>query len=220
MNRSRISHRTVWIVPPMALLVWAAIALLHPDPDAADGIYAGLHDEVGRWLFVHITQLVLAPFVAFALWTILRGINSIAATMSRTAMVIWLVSFSVYDSLAGVGTGVLVKQAASTAGEERARFTTAADFFWDSPWTGAVSWWGAVATLAWPVVVITASFALSRAGASRATTAATAASGLIALHGGVPATIGFAALAAATVLRHRERTRAGGTESRAPASMP
>ena len=170
-------------------------------------------------LFVHITQLVLAPFVAFALWTILRGINSIAATVSRTAMVIWLVSFSVYDSLAGVGTGVLVRQAASTSGEERARFTAAADFFWDSPWTGAVSWWGAVATLAWPVVVITAAFALSRTGESRATTAATAASGLIALHGGVPATIGFAALAAATVLRHRERTRTGGAKSHAPVTM-
>jgi hypothetical protein len=207
MNQWTTKYRTALIVLPAALLGWAVLALFHPDPDAAGGIYAGLHDEVGRWLFVHIAQLALAPFVAFAVWAILHGISSITATASRAALVVWLVFFGVYDALAGIGTGVLVRHAANTAGEEQARFIAAVDFFWDSRLTGTVSWWGIVATIAWPTVAITAAIALRRAGAGWPTTMATLASGLIALHGGYPATLGFTALAAAVVLRSREQAR-------------
>ena len=59
-------------------------------------------------------------------------------------LVIWLVFFSVYDALAGGGTGVLVMQAAGTAGGEQAHFGAAAEFVWDSRWTGTMSWWGVV----------------------------------------------------------------------------
>jgi integrase len=59
-------------------------------------------------LFIHCAQLVLAPFFAFSVWVILRAITSAAATLRRVAVVVWLVFFSAYDSLAGIGTGVLV----------------------------------------------------------------------------------------------------------------
>ena len=60
---------------------------------------------------------------------------------------------------------------------------------------------------------------LLRAGAGWATVAATAVSGLIALHAGFPATVGFVALAVAAVLWSRER--APSIEAvRWPASTP
>jgi hypothetical protein len=208
MNRSTtVKREAVWIVVSVALVTWAVLALFHPEPDAPGGIYTGLHDEVGRWLFIHSAQLMLAPFVAFAMWMLLRGISSAAATVSRVAVVVWLVFFSAYDALAGIGTGVLVRQAARAAGEEQAGFASAAEFLWDSRLAGTASWWGVVATVAWPVAAVGAGIALRRAGARWSTTAATAASGLIALHGGYPAAIGFVSLAAAVALRQQEPTQ-------------
>jgi hypothetical protein len=75
-------------------------------------------------------------------WTILRGTTSAAATLSRAAVAVWLVFFSAYDSLAGIGTGVLVREATSVTGDEQAGLVRAADFFWDSHLSGNVSWWG------------------------------------------------------------------------------
>ena len=52
----------------------------HPDPEGAS-VYLALQEDVGRWLFVHVAQLVLAPFVAFTLWAMLSGIDSWAASV-------------------------------------------------------------------------------------------------------------------------------------------
>jgi hypothetical protein len=187
-----------------APLLWAVLAPFHPDPDAAS-VYVALQADVGRWLFVHVAQLVLAPFIAFTIWAILRGIDSFAASLSRAALAVWLVFFSAYDALAGIGTGVLVREANSLTGEAQASLASAADLFWDSRLSGNRSWLGIVATVAWPIVAVAAAVALRRAGARWATVSATAVSGLIALHAGFPATIGFVALAVAAVLRSRER---------------
>jgi hypothetical protein len=69
---------------------------------------------------------------------------------------------------------------------------------------------GVVATVAWPVVVSTAAIALRRAGAPWPTAAAVADSVLIAVHGGLPATIGFAA---------RWRRLASAADTRPPACL-
>jgi len=193
-----------WIVVVATLLLWAVMAPFHPDPDSSAGVYAALRDDIDRWLFVHCAQLVLAPFVVFAVWLLLRGLTSVAATISRVALVVWLVFFSAYDALAGIGTGVLVREANRHAGAARRSFAMAADVFWDGELTGTTSWWGVVATVAWPIVIVSAVIALRQAIANWGTILATAVAGLIALHAGFPATIGFVALVVAVVLRRRE----------------
>jgi hypothetical protein len=47
------------------------------------------------------------------------------------ALVVWLVLFSAYDAMAGIGTGVLVREASHLAGEERRNFAASADVFRD-----------------------------------------------------------------------------------------
>jgi hypothetical protein len=190
-----------------APLLWAILAPFHPD-GGDDNIYAELSDEVGRWLFVHVAQVVLAPFLALAVWLLLRGIASLAATISRVALVFWLVFFSTYDSLAGIGTGVLVRQANSVSGEERAAFAEAADFFFfDSHISGNISWFGLVATVAWVVVALAAAVALRGAGADWLTTVAAALSALFAFHAGYPAMVGLIALLVAAFLWERRRAQ-------------
>jgi hypothetical protein len=149
------------------------------------------------------------------------GITSCAATVSRVMLVIWLVFFSVYDAPAGVGTGVLVMQAAGTAGNEQAHFGARAEFVWDSRWTGTMASWGVVGRRGDSCLAGRRQHGCDRAAPSRRTLAndsGVAVSVLIAVHGGVPATIGFAApaSAAAAVLR-RQLTPA---HQPAPATVP
>jgi hypothetical protein len=188
-----------------APLLWAILALVHPSGEG--DIYAELQDQVGRWLLVHVAQVVLAPFLAIAVWLLLRGIESLAATISRVALVFWLVFFSTYDALAGIATGVLVRQANSVSGEEREAFADAADFSFDSHISGNISWFGVVAAVAWVIVALAAAMALRRAGADWLTTAAAALSALFAAHAGYVAMVGLIALLVAAVLWERRRAR-------------
>jgi hypothetical protein len=200
-----------------APLLWAIVALVHPSGEG--DIYAELQDQVGRWLFVHVAQVVLAPFLAFTVWMLLRGIASLAATISRVALVFWLVFFSTYDALAGIATGVLVRQANSVSGEERASFADAADFSFDSHISGNVSWFGTVAAVAWVIVALAAAVALRRAGADWLTTVAAALSALFAFHAGYAAMVGLIALLVAAFLWERTRAQSPvAPQSAVPAS--
>jgi hypothetical protein len=186
-------------------LLWAILTVVHPSGEG--DIYAELQDQVGRWLFVHVAQVVLAPFLALAVWLLLRGIESLAATISRVALVFWLVFFSTYDALAGIATGVLVRQANSVSGEERSGFADAADFSFDSHISGNISWFGVVAGGTWIIVAIAAAVALRGAGADWLTTVAAALSALFAFHAGYAAMVGLIALLVAAFLWERRRVR-------------
>ena len=206
-NRAGPGFRLAWIVMFGAPLLWAILTLVHPSGEG--DIYAELQDQVGRWLFVHVAQVVLAPFLAIAVWLLLRGIESLAATISRVALVFWLVFFSTYDALAGIASGVLVRQANSVSGEERASFAEAADFLFDSHIGGNISWFAFVAGAAWVSVALAAAVALRGAGADWLTTVAAALSALFAAHAGYVAFVGLIALIVAAFLWERRRAQSG-----------
>ena len=117
----------------------------------------------------------------------------------------WLVFFSTYDALAGIATGVLVRQANSVSGEERASFAEAADFLFDSHIGGNISWFAFVAGAAWVSVALAAAVALRGAGADWLTTVAAALSALFAAHAGYVAFVGLIALIVAAFLWERRR---------------
>ena len=97
-------------------LVWAVIALLHPQGDG--DVFDYLDDMVGLWLGVHFAQPVLALGVAAILWMLLAGRTSTAATVARVAIPVWLVSFAVFDSVTGLGSGLAVRHAKDLSGAE------------------------------------------------------------------------------------------------------
>ena len=57
-------------------------------------------------------QLVLTPLVAVGVWMLLDGIQSVAATIARATLVVWMVFFSAFDAIAGIAVGVLTRYAA------------------------------------------------------------------------------------------------------------
>ena len=186
-----------------APLLWVVPALLHPMGDP----YAGIADETDRWLFVHISQLLLAPFLGALVWMLLTGLESIAARVARAALVAWLVFFSAFDAVAGIATGVLSRHANSLAGEEREGVASAIDFLFDDSQLvgGGFSVLGNLGHGSWMVLAIAAAVALHKARAPRPAVIAMSLSTLFAAHSGIPAVIGLVALfvAGRLILRWR-----------------
>lgn len=186
-------------------LVWAVLIVFHPNP-GGDSPYEGITDVVNRWLFVHVGQLILTPFLFLAVWRLLDGLSSAAATISRAALVVWTVFFSAYDSIQGIATGILTRWANGLAGEERAAVARAIEFVVeDSQLAGNISAIALVAGASWLIVAIGAAVALHKAGAGKAVVVAACLSVVVAAHS-APAAIGFVALFLAGVLRERQRT--------------
>jgi hypothetical protein len=198
-----------------APLLWLLPAMLHPIGDP----YAGIAAETDRWLFVHVAQLLLAPLLGALVWMLLAGLESVAARVARTALVLWLVFFSAFDAIAGIATGVLSRHANSLAGEEREGVISAIDFLFDDSQLvgGGFSVLGNIGHGTWMVVAIAAAVAFHQAGARRAVVAAMLLSVLFAAHSGIGAAIGLISLfvAARLVLTGRS---AGTKPSRATAT--
>jgi hypothetical protein len=184
-----------WAIAFAAPLLWIVVALLHPDEP----------QESGRWLFVHYAQLVLTPFLAFAVWKILDGIRSQAATVSRAALAVWMVFFSAYDAAAGLATGLLARHADSLPGAEQSAVDSAVDYLLnDGLLPGGAVFLAIMPTVAWPTTVIAAAIALYRAGARRPVVACLVLSALFAFHASYPAAIGLAFFLVAEALWLRQ----------------
>jgi hypothetical protein len=200
-----------------APLLWLVVAILHPGGVGNEPApYEGIADKANRWIFVHFSQLVLTPFIAWGVWMLLDGIQSVAATVARAFVVVWMVFFSAFDAIAGIAVGVLTRHANGLAGEERDAVVGAIDFlFQESRLAGGDNYsvLGILGQFSWVVLVIAATVALWRAGVSRLIAGATLLSVAFAAHAGYPAAVGLVALFIAELLRF-------GTPSGEPAPRP
>jgi hypothetical protein len=200
-----------------APLLWLVPAIVHPIGEPYDGIA----DDADRWIFVHVVQLVLMPFIAAGVWLLLDGLQSVAAWVARSALVLWLVFFSAFDAIAGIATGVLTRHANSLTGDEREGVVAAVDFLWSDSLlaNGGFSVLGNLGHFSWVAVALAATVALYQARAGRVVVAATFLSVLFASHSGVGASIGLIALFVAELLMFRRRSFAA-TPTTAPAPVP
>ena len=70
---------------------------------------------VDRWLVVHVLQLILFGLMGLAAYLLVGEARGVAATVSGVSIGV----FVVFDTLAGIATGILVQSASSlTAGEQ------------------------------------------------------------------------------------------------------
>jgi hypothetical protein len=198
-----VPHKLVYALLAAPLL-WLVPAFVHPMGEP----YAGIADEADMWIFVHVAQLVLMPFLAAGVWMLLDGLPSVAAWVARSALVLWLVFFSAFDAVAGIATGVLTRHANSLAGDEREGVVAATDFLWADSLlaNGGFGILGNLGHLSWVVVALAATVALYRARTGRVVVAATFLSVLIASHSGVGAAVGLLALFVAELLTFRRRS--------------
>ncbi len=90
-------------------LAWAVLLLFHPGGEG-DAIYQDIHDKVTTWMVVHVGMMVFIPLMAVVVFVLLRGVEGTAAQVSRIAVVVYAVFYGTYETLQGIGNGVLVDQ--------------------------------------------------------------------------------------------------------------
>jgi hypothetical protein len=199
------THETVLIVGAPLLL--AIVELFHPHP----------HDlldlDVSRWLSVHYAQILLFPLSAWAIAALVWERVDVCATICRVAMFAFAVSYTEFDTAAGVVTGILVKAAHKSGMPDAWRAPI--DAVWTHPIMGgsplAPPFLAVFGSIALSIGAVAAAVSLKRSGSSWAPAVLLAASsfgiGVFKTHAwpGGPLTFGGMALAAAWLLWERSK---------------
>ncbi len=183
-------------------LVWVVVALVHPQ--GSGDVYEGLRDEVGLWIGVHLAQPALAVGLAVVLWMLLRGTRGPAATVARFAIPVWLVSFTMFDSIAGLASGLAIQHANDLAGAEQAGAASTAQYMLDNHFAGSISPVWFIQATAFLTIVIATALVLRSAGASRGLFVAMLVGALHVFHAGPISAVGLLAITVAVLLAYRE----------------
>lgn len=198
------ARRLVLLGTPVA---FGVASVLHPLPRGLS-IVSALEPSLGRWLAVHVVQLLLLALLAATLWLLVEGCATRAATVCRVALVAFLAFYSAFDAVVGIGTGMLIGLARGLDGEVRAAAVQQIQAFWDARLTPgtAIFLVVGVAVLSWLVAAGAAAVALRQAGAGRPVAVLVALAGvLFAVGHPFPwGTAAMACLGTATWLRTRQ----------------
>jgi hypothetical protein len=195
-------RRLFLVATPLALAV-----VLWWHPAGGENVYEGVRDDVGAWLFVHAAMLLFTPLLGLAAFLLLSGLKSLAATVSRIAVVFFLVFYTAYEMTIGVGTGVLVDYANGLPAAEQAVVADAIQDY-NRNWISADPSVALIlGSLGWVVAMLAAAVALRRAGAGWPVTVLVGLAALFAMHPPPVGPVGLACFAAAAVLIERSRAR-------------
>jgi hypothetical protein len=194
------------VVTPLSL---AVVLWFHPP--GGENIYEDVRDDVEAWLFVHTAFLFFIPLMAAVTSLILSGLRSTAATVSRIALVFFLVFYTAYEVTIGLGSGILVDYANGLSPADQAVLADAIQDYNRSALLGdPVSVALLLGFLGWVVALVAAAVALRQGGAGWTVTILVALAALFAVH---PPPVGPAALvcfAIAAYLVERRHARDAG----------
>ena len=196
-------------------LAWAVLLLFHPGGDGKE-IYLDVQDSVTAFMVVHLGMLVFIPLMAAAIWLLLRGIDGTAATVSRIALVPFVIFYSAWETLQGIGVGILASEVNGLPAAERATGADLVQNFAENPLSVSLGVFATIGSLSLILATIAAGVALRReAGAPLAVPVLLGLSGLlITAHPPPYGPTGLVLFVAAVLLYARSQTTA-----RAPAPL-
>ena len=90
-------------------LLWGILLLFHPGGEGEE-IYLDAQDNVTRFLVVHIGMMLFIPLMAVVVYLLLRGVEGTAAWVSRIALAPFVVFYSAWEVLQGIGVGILANE--------------------------------------------------------------------------------------------------------------
>jgi hypothetical protein len=172
-----------------------------------ENVYEGVRDDVGAWVFVHTVFLFFVPLMAIATYVLLGSLKSWAATVSRVALIFFLVFYTAYEATVGVGTGILVDFANGLPAAEQAVVADAIQDLNRNPILTDPSVSLILGTFGWVVAMVAAAVAFRRAGAGWPVTVLVGFAALFAVHPPPVGPVGLLCFAAAAVLIERARAR-------------
>ena len=151
-------RRVLLLAPPLLL---AGLEIAHPNPEV--NVQAVM--DVATWFAVfHVIQLVLIGLVALSVLLLADDFGRATAWTTRLGIGVFLVFFSAYDTLAGIGTGLAMRSARNLPPEQQEGvFSVVKDW----PGLSPVFVLSVVGTGAWVVAVGALALAARRQGAPR-----------------------------------------------------
>ena len=120
-----------------------------------------------QWLIVHLLQAPLIALVGLAVFLMVRGHADFPGAVARVCMVVFVVAYTILDSVAGIAVGVLVSDARDLSPAQLAPVEQAIEDMWNHPVAGNFSVVSFTGAGAWVVGVIAAAVSLRRSGAPR-----------------------------------------------------
>jgi hypothetical protein len=195
-------RRVLLIGGPLALAI-----VLWWHPAGGENVYEGVRNDVDAWLTVHTAFLLATPLLGIAAFVMLHGISSRAATVSRIALVFFLVFYTAYESNVGIGTGILVDYANGLPASEQAVVADAIQDYNRNPILTDPSLSLLAGGFGWIVAMIAAAVAFRQVGASWGLTLLIGFAAVFAVHPPPVGPIGLVCFAAALVLVERARAR-------------
>ena len=151
-------RRVLLLIPPLAL---AGLEILHPQPDET---VQALMDASTWFAGFHVIQLALTGLVGLSVLLLADSFGRASAWVTRLGVGVFLVFFSAYEAIAGIGTGLAMRSARDLSPvQQEGVFDVVKD--WSA--VGAPFALSIVGTLGWVVAVGALAFAARRQGALR-----------------------------------------------------
>lgn len=147
-------------------LTGAAVVLHPPDPTAA----MDLAGRTGLWIGIHLALVLALPALAASVWLLLEPVHNRAATIARIALGPAIALYAAFDSLVGLGTGVLVSETTQLDDTLAPGAVALTEAWWTVPTPIAVI--SGLAQLSWAIVLAATAFALIQHGITTTTAAA------------------------------------------------
>jgi hypothetical protein len=97
----------------LAVAGYVVVGVVHP----AD-IEVG--DETTLYLWLHVLQPVLILLLAWGIWFLVKDLPGRAAQVGRVAIVPFAIAYSIFDAIAGIAIGVVVREANGLSSAEGA----------------------------------------------------------------------------------------------------
>ena len=151
-------RRLVLLGTPVAL---ATLELFHPVAITGDAL-VDLGHRIPIWMTVHLLQLPLFGLMALAVYFLLDGVQSVAATVGRTALWFFIVFYISFDTLAGISAGIVLDGALNKSPEVQQEIVRLFESFQFSTVALAIN---ALGALGWVVSVVAAAYVVRKAGA-------------------------------------------------------
>jgi hypothetical protein len=188
-------------------LLMTVSSLIHPhSPFSQPGMLDFLRPRLSLWMGVHLAQLFLVFLLGLALWFLTEGVASRAATMSRLATALFLVLYAAFDSIVGIGTGLLAQVVDADRALDASVAAGVVDHYWLARFDPPIGPLIGLADVAWFGAITTAALVVRARGASWSAVVLLIAAGVFFAidHPSPTGTIGMLAFFAANVLLHRD----------------
>jgi hypothetical protein len=104
---STADERETWLrrgFLSLGVIGYFVIGAIHPD-DVKVG------DETALYLWIHFLQPVLILLLAWGIWLLVKDLPGRAAQVARVAIVPYAIAYSIFDAIAGIAIGTVVREA-------------------------------------------------------------------------------------------------------------